>query len=131
MQIDCFESCSFSFTTHPALTAHSRRCRTDAFPYSICIWKYPSDSILVPAEPRILSFPYSLGDSRASCISAKGKGKVQTQKEGQYLWRKIKKWGKRKKKKSSLQIYIHTFFLTQGLFPWQHPEGGVFPSAVW
>lgn len=125
LQIDCFESCSFSFTTHLALTAHSSRCRTDAFPFSICIWKCPNDSILVPAEPCSLSSPYSLCDARASCISTKGKGKVQTQKESQYLWRKIKKW-----RKNQIQVYIHTF-LTQDLFPWQHPESGMSPSAVW
>lgn len=44
-QIDCFGSCSFPFTTHPALTAHSRRCSTDAFPFSMYLeisqWQHP------------------------------------------------------------------------------------------
>lgn len=117
LQIHCFESCGFPFTTHPALTVHSRICRTDAFPFSICIWKYASDSILVPAEPRSLSWPYSLCDAGASCISTKGKGKVQAQKEGRYLWRRKKKCGgkiNKQKTKSSLHTQL---LLDSGLLP--------------
>lgn len=89
MRLDCFGSCSFAFTTHPALTQPAAEDAEHLLlPASHLGPIYPGESILVTPEPCSLPSLSRLCNAGASRVSVHGKGKGQAQQGGRCLSQK-------------------------------------------